>query len=495
MSPGPTADVPDVRVRLLNTRPPRETGEYVLYWMIAARRPRWNFALQRAIAWGRQAGRPVLVFEPLRAGYQWASDRLHAFVLQGMADTATALAGGPLGYYPYVEPEPGAGRGLLAALAARATVVVTDDFPAFFLPRMTAAAADRLSVRVEGVDGNGLLPLAAATREFPTAHAFRRFLQATLPGHLAAFPADDPVAGSGLSSFGGLPVAVARDWPAAGTRMLAAGVGSLSPLPIDHTVKPVDTRGGHTAAADALEGFLRDRLPRYATERNQPESDAASGLSPWLHFGHLSVHQVFADLMTREGWTSRRLPASGTGQREGWWGVSPSAEAFLDELVTWRELGYVNCHRDPHHADYASLPAWARATLDRHAADEREHVYTLAEFEEAATHDALWNAAQRQLRREGRMHNYLRMLWGKKILEWTRSPEDALAVMIELNNKYALDGRDPNSYTGISWVLGRYDRPWAPERPVFGMVRYMSSENTARKLRVRGYLARYGPLA
>ena len=142
---------------------------------------------------------------------------------------------------------------------------------------------------------------------------------------------------------------------------------------------------------------------------------------------------------------------------------------------------------------YESLPAWARATLARHAADPRPHVYTLADFEAARTHDPLWNAAQTHLLREGRIHNYLRMLWGKKVLEWTASPEEALAVLVELNNKYAVDGRDPNSYSGIFWVLGRYDRPWGPERPVFGTVRYMSSQNTLRKLRVRQYLARYGP--
>ncbi len=150
-----------------------------------------------------------------------------------------------------------------------------------------------------------------------------------------------------------------------------------------------------------------------------------------------------------------------------------------------------------HHPDtydrFESLPAWARATLGKHEADPRTYRYGLETFERATTHDALWNAAQGQLVREGRIHNYLRMLWGKKILEWTATPREALAVMIELNNKYALDGRDPNSYSGIFWTFGRYDRPWAPERPIFGSIRYMSSENTARKMSVRGYVRRYAP--
>ena len=172
--------------------------------------------------------------------------------------------------------------------------------------------------------------------------------------------------------------------------------------------------------------------------------------------------------------------------------MGESAEAFLDQLVTWRELGFNGCHFRADHGEYGYLPEWARTSLQAHAGDPRPVLYRLEDFAAAATHDPLWNAAQRQLLREGRLHNYLRMLWGKKILEWSDSPQQALAVMIELNNRYALDGRDPNSYSGIAWCLGRYDRPWGPERPILGKIRYMSSANTARKLRVKGYLHRYG---
>jgi deoxyribodipyrimidine photo-lyase len=160
--------------------------------------------------------------------------------------------------------------------------------------------------------------------------------------------------------------------------------------------------------------------------------------------------------------------------------------------VTWRELGYNMCRQREDYDRYESLPEWATRTLQDHTKDVRQHVYSLAQFEGATTHDELWNAAQRQLRRDGTIHNYLRMLWGKKILHWSDSPRDALDIMIELNNKYALDGRNPNSYSGIFWVLGRYDRPWGPERRVFGKVRYMSSRNTTRKLKTATYLERYG---
>jgi deoxyribodipyrimidine photo-lyase len=228
--------------------------------------------------------------------------------------------------------------------------------------------------------------------------------------------------------------------------------------------------------------------------RNHPDHDISSHLSPYLHWGHLSVHEIFEALMTREGWLGD-LPARANGAKAGWWGVSAPAERFLDELVTWRELGYNLTSQRADYAAFESLPDWARRSLDQHANDPREFVYTRDAFERAQTHDPLWNAAQRQLMAEGRIHNYLRMLWGKKILEWSSTPRDALTTLVELNNKYALDGRDPNSYSGIFWVLGRYDRPWHPERPVYGVVRYMSSSNTARKLRVKNYLKRFAGAA
>ena len=257
-------------------------------------------------------------------------------------------------------------------------------------------------------------------------------------------------------------------------------------------MRPVAYRGGGPAAAATLAGFVAERLPRYADERSQPEADAASGLSPYLHFGHLGVHDVFHAVWRDAGWTPARVAGvRATGTRDGWWGLPPPAEAFMDELLTWRELGFGFCHHRDDHDQYESLPAWARASLDAHAGDPRPHRYEVAELEAAATHDPLWNAAQRQLVVEGRIHNYLRMLWGKKILEWSPSPRAALAALVELNNKYAVDGRDPNSSSGIFWTLGRFDRPWAPERPIFGVIRYMSSDNTARKLRVKDYLRRW----
>jgi deoxyribodipyrimidine photo-lyase len=407
-----------------------------------------------------------------------------------MADTAVALDERSVTYYPFVEPNRGAGSGLLETLAKDAAVVVTDDFPTFFLPAMVEATAARVPVLLEAVDSNGLLPMAAANREFATAYSFRRYLQKNLLEHIAEIPLEDPLAET-LPGPSRLPAAITLKWPEATEDLLAGGADSLSSLPIDHSVAVAPVRGGSSAADAAMRNFLDHRLGRYRDDRNRPEAEATSGLSPYLHFGHISAHEVFLEIMRRERWSPEDVVPPANGRRAGWWSVSDSAEGFLDQLITWRELGFNVCSQRPDHGRWESLPGWAASTLSKHARDRREFVYSLDEFSNAATHDPLWNAAQTQLLREGTIHNYLRMLWGKKILEWTSHPREALEVMIELNNRYALDGRDPNSYTGIFWVLGRHDRAWGPERPIFGTVRYMSSANAARKFPVQACLDRY----
>jgi deoxyribodipyrimidine photo-lyase len=282
-------------------------------------------------------------------------------------------------------------------------------------------------------------------------------------------------------------------WPEASEDALCGK--TLGSLPIDHDVPKVDFEGGFVEGERRALDFLDGAFERYAEERNHPDEGAASGLSPWLHFGHVSTHQIFHEIATNEGWSLDRLSEKVSGAREGWWGMSKNAESFLDELVTWREVGFNMSAHSPEYDKYESLPQWARVTLEEHESDPREHVYSLEELAGAKTHDPVWNAAQSELVQTGRLQNYLRMLWGKRILEWTPTAKEALSIMIELNNKYAVDGRDPNSYSGIFWVLGRYDRAWGPERPIFGKIRYMSSKNTLRKLRMSEYMARFGDQA
>lgn len=444
----------ELRLTHANDRALRPEGDFVLYWMIAARRASWSFALDHALGLARQLGRPLLVLEALRAGYPWASDRLHRFVIDGMADNAKAFARAGITYVSYVEPEPGAGTGLVEALAARACAIVTDDYPTFFLPRMVRALAGRVDVRVDVVDGCGVYPMRAFAKQFVVARSFRRAWH-EVP-HLSEMPASH-LRAPRVAKDADVPGAILRRWPSA---------KRLEDLPIDHAIPPVPYAGGSAAARETLEEFVEHRLERYA-ERNHPDADAASGLSPYLHFGHISAHEIVAR-------------------------VGPQAEQFLDELITWRELGFNFCFHRSDVDQLSALPAWAQATLAKHAKDPRPERYTLAELAAAATGDPVWNAAQRQLLVEGRIHNYLRMLWGKKILEWSASPKQALANLIELNNRYAVDGRDPCSYNGILWTLGLFDRPWGPERKIFGTVRYMSSTATLKKLHMKRYMARWG---
>jgi deoxyribodipyrimidine photo-lyase len=485
--------IPEIRIQTLNKHAIRDDGDYVLYWMIAFRRLRWNFTLDRAIHHARELHKSLIIFEPLRAGYPWACDRFHRFVLDGMSEKIDALASAPILYYPYVEPEPDADKGLLAALAEKACVVVTDDFPCFFLPRMLASAAKKIPARLEAVDSNGLLPLRATDQVFATAYAFRRFLQKNLSLHLDHAPHQNPLAKLALPRLKSLPAAITKRWPAA-TKVWLDAPASLAALPINHSIAPAPERGGETPARKLWNEFLKSKLDRYGEDRNEPGEEATSGLSPYLHFGFISSDQMFHDLAEHENWSPKKLALKADGSRAGWWGVRPNAEQFLDQFITWREVGYnFSAHRPADYDSYESLPDWAQQTLAKHARDERAVMYTLKDFANARTHDPLWNAAQRQLASEGRIHNYMRMVWGKKILEWSRTPEEALEIMIELNNRYGLDGRNPNSYSGIFWCLGRYDRPWGPERPIFGTIRYMSSDNTARKFDVKGYLEKYGP--
>lgn len=484
--------IPANRLTDLNQAPENADGDYVLYWMIANRRLSWNFALDHAIDLAKKFGKPLLIFEPLRTRYRWASDRLHHFVISGMRDHAAQLESKPVGYFPYVEPSPGKGTPLLHELAKKACVVVTDDYPCFFLPHMIDAVKDRLPVRFQQVDSNGIIPLRLPDRTFTVAHSYRRWMQKNILDVILECPQSNPWSRLKLPAFPGVDPKILKRWPAADFASLLDRDG-LSKIPIDHSVKPTDaTIGGPKHAEAKLKRFLDKRLAVYDEDRNQPDEHATSGLSPYLHFGHISSHEIVTRLLDHESWAPDKAAAP-NGKNLGFWNTSKTAEAFLDQILTWREMGFNLCHREPENYDkFESLPDWAIKTLNQHAKDERPAVYSLEEFEQSKTHDELWNAAQRELVSTGTMHNYLRMLWGKKILHWTESPQQALEVLIELNNKYAIDGRDPNSYSGIFWTLGRYDRAWGPTRPVFGNVRYMTSDSTRKKLKLKAYLAEFG---
>jgi deoxyribodipyrimidine photo-lyase len=458
--------------------------------MTAYRRLGWNYALQRAAEEGARLGMPLVVLDTLLTGYPWASDRFHSFIIDGMA-TNEALIHDEAGvsYYPYVEAFRNAGDGLLEALALHACLVVTDDYPDCFLSSNPGVTAARFKVRFETVDSNGLLPVAAAERAFVSAYDFRRYLQRTLREHIEQLPLTEPLKLLSGLPHPAIPDEVLRRWPTV-NRATLSGERDLAALPIDHSVAVTGSVGGSGAALRQLTLFLTERLRQYDEDRSDPEKEGASGLSSYLHFGHISTHEILAELARIEDWSPGRMGTGSKGAKQGWWGMTNAAESFLDELVTWRELGFNAALRLPHFNRYASLPTWARQTLESHAADPRPELYSLEDLETASTSDEVWNAAQGQLIREGKIHNYLRMVWGKKVIEWSPTPQQALDRLVRLNDKYALDGSDPNSISGIFWCFGRYDRPW-PERLVLGKVRYMTSASAKKKFGLSSYLEAY----
>jgi deoxyribodipyrimidine photo-lyase len=476
----------EARVRRLNSARTASGAEYVLYWMQAARRLEWNHALDYALASARELARPLVVFEALRIDYPWASRRLHRFVLEGMRENAARAAAAGFAYWPFVETRRGEGRGLLRRLAARACLVVTDDFPAFIVPAQSEALARAAEVPVVAIDSNGIVPLARLGAAVSAAAHLRPRIHKEFAEAWAHRASARP-----------RPMARARAPEAPFETWNAPEIGAfVDALAVDASVPPVaQTPGGTRAGRARLRAFVTRRLRGYAERRSQPSApDAghASGLSPYLHFGHVSIQEVAeAVLAATGGWTPEELRVHHRGRREGYFADDPDVNAFLDEALTWRDVGY-HWQRERGRDGLAletALPSWALATLGAHASDRRPWLYGADELEAGATHDPLWNAAQRELVATGTIHNYMRMLWGKKVLEWSASPAEAYRVLVHLNNKYALDGRDPSSWSGILWCFGLFDRPWAPERKVLGSVRYMSSENTARKFRLGPYLA------
>jgi deoxyribodipyrimidine photo-lyase len=485
--------VPQVRITALTNHAVRDSGEYVLYWMTAMRRLRYNFGLQRAVEWANELRRPLLIFDAVRTNYRWACDRFHQFLIDGIEERSSQLSSSKAAHCAYIEPSSNHGSGLMETLAQHACVVVADDYPCFFHPALYQRIAAKWGCALEIVDSNTIVPMRLADRTFTVAHSYRRYMQKVVAESMPQFPVEEPLKALKTERLKALPSVIKKKW---GCGLAGEGLSlctDLSKLPIDHSVKPTEN-GQESEARKVLNRFLKSRLSKYEHDRNEPELQGSSWLSPHLHFGSMSSFEVFFEVSKAEDWAPKKL-SKPNGKMNGFWNMSVDAEAFIDQLMTWREIGFNMCVREPNFDRYESLPDWAQTTLAEHADDPRQYVYSMEEFEQARTHDELWNAAQNQLVHEGRIHNYLRMLWGKKILHWSDTPQQALKTMIHLNNKYALDGRDPNSYSGIFWVLGRYDRAWGPERPIFGKIRYMTSDSTRSKFSVKNYIRKHNHTA
>lgn len=479
------------RVFKRNEYEPDSGGDYVLYWMQAHRRFQYNFALEYAVEQANELDKPLLVFEGIQCDYPWASDRFHHFILEGMKENLEFADTHDLNFYSYVEKEPGSLEEVLGKLMDKACTIVTDEYPVFIIPEINREISSKADIPFVTVDSNGLIPLGLTEKAPYNAYFFRKIMQRNFIDCYTHPPRHNPLDELENRKRVELPEKLLSRYPPAGEE-LESPEPLIAELPLNHDIARVEARGTRRAALGRLGKFIQYGLPDYDDQRNDPDEQVTSGLSPWLHYGKISEYEIVESVLEHqpEGWSLDDITFN-KGSTGGFFNGDPNVDGFLDQLITWREVGFHFAHHESDYDQYESLPDWALKTLEKHKEDPREYIYELEEFAESQTHDEIWNAAQTQLREEGVMHNYLRMLWGKKVLEWTPNPETALAYLIELNNRYAIDGRDPNSYSGIFWIFGRFDRAWQ-ERPVYGKVRYMTSESTRKKVKLMQYLEKYG---
>ncbi len=440
------------RLASLNDLPVRPEGDHVLYWMQASQRAEFNPALEHALARANELGLPLRVVFGLTA-YPEANLRHYRFMLEGLRETARDL--GQRGIrFDLVAGDP-AEVALKASLEA--ALLVCDRGYLAIQGSWRRTVAEGAGCLVEQVEGDLVVPVETASDRLEVA---ARTLRPRILRQVSRF----------LRPLPRQPVAVpAKPGPDLDVDALLDGLPSL-----DRAVGGVERffRGGTRAARDRFQAFLEAGLSQYLAHRNHPQTAFISQMSVHLHFGQVSP--VWLALQAED--------SAGAPERD-------SLEAFLEQLVVRRELAFNHVHRNPDYATWRGLPEWARRSLLEHRLDPRPATYTRQQLLEARTHDPYWNAAMREMRETGYMHNYMRMYWGKKILEWTADPEEAFETALYLNNRYLLDGRDPVSYASVGWLFGLHDRPW-PQRAIYGTVRSMTAGGLERKTDPTGYVRR-----
>ena len=448
------------RVTCLQEGRENEQARYVLYWMQMFKRATHNHALNFAIEQANARGLPLVVYEGLKYYYPWANDRLHTFILEGVEEKRKEFARRGIRYVFYLQRDARDPRRTVAQLAREAALIVTDDFPCFIIPEHNRRICAQVSIPVYAVDSNGMIPLAAFTKEEYAARTIRPKIKRLLPVYEET-----------LTTTRIRHKAPRLKVNCPETRVTAGNIDALvAGCDIDHTVAPSPVyRGGTAAGRRRLRHFVKHILPRYDELRNAPEVDGTSRLSAYLHFGFLSAFEVVAAVR------KSAAPAA-------------AKDAYLEELIVRRELAYNFTRFNPRYDSLDAVPDWAQRTMAEHESDPRPDILPVEQIERGETYDELWDATERELLRTGEIHNYVRMLWGKKVLEWQATYADALQLLEHLNNKYALDGRNPNSYAGILWCFGKHDRAWGPQRPVFGKLRYMTSQSMGRKFDARAYI-------
>jgi deoxyribodipyrimidine photo-lyase len=442
----------DPRVTVRRSGTPDAEGEAVVYWMERAKRGHDNPALDLAIALGNLLRKPVVVFFAIHPQVERANLRHYTFLADGLADLAQALRQRRVGLELRTYPN----HRLLPFLQELTpAVLVSDENPLRQQERWRDRLAEHVLVPFWTVDADVIVPSALLETEQYAARTIRPRVHKHLGEFLHSSPEVDAHVAYGRPSS-----------------TVPAVADLLSPLPIDRSVTATNLRGGYQAARARVRHFVAHGLGAYDTRRNHPEVDGTSQLSPYLHFGQLGPREV-----------AQAIRASD---------APPEAvEAYLEQLIVRRELAINYVRYNDAYDRLDGCERWARQTLRQHRFDARTHVYSAAQFEAAETHDPLWNAAQRQMVTTGWMHGYVRMYWAKKILEWSATPEEAFATAIALNDRYELDGRDPNGYANIAWAIGgKHDRPWPP-RPIYGTIRSMSFASTSRKFDANRYIEQY----
>lgn len=425
----------------------------VVYWMSREQRLKDNWALLYAAERARARNVPLLVLFALSNGFPEATMRSYGFLLKGLEELASIAKEKGIPFF-LEEGDPCETVPEFVA-RVRAGEVVCDMNPMRVPRGWKTSVAKKISIPLFEVDAHNIIPVWVASEKLEfAARTIRPKIHRLLPEYLVPFPALRLPEATWAK-----PVPVIH-WKKVQER-----------LEVDRSVSEVEGFvSGETAAHSVLKDFLKHRLAGYAVARNNPNVDGQSNLSPYLHFGQISAQRV-------------ALEVKGSG--------APMAdrEVFLEELIVRRELSDNYCFYNPAYDSFEGFPAWAKKTLSEHADDPREYLYTKRQFETAKTHDPLWNAAQREMVQTGKMHGYMRMYWAKKILEWSKSPEEAMKIAVYLNDRYELDGRDPNGYVGCAWSIGGvHDRPWF-NRAVFGAIRFMSESGMKKKFDVDAYIS------
>jgi deoxyribodipyrimidine photo-lyase len=440
-----SGDIQDARVRRLNDDPPA-SGRYVLYWMQQSQREHFNHALEYAVRLANDRALPLLAVFGLTTAYPGANRRHYRFMLEGLRDTSRSLAERGIRLaVRYGDPAE-----VALGLSSEAAAVVCDRGYLRHQKEWRKKLAGGAGREVVEVESDVVVPVETASDK---AEIGARTLRPRIHRHIDRYLVGlrrNPLAkeSTGLRVDG-----LDLD----DTERILDGI---APLPLDRASEMFT--GGTRAALAVFDGFIGSGLPGYSENRNRPGTDNVSHMGMYLHFGQVSP--VYLAL---------RALASGGGTEE-------DLGAFLEELIVRRELACNFVNFTPDYDRYSCLPRWASASLEEHGGDRRRHVYSRRQLERAQTHDPYWNAAMLEMSATGYMHNYMRMYWGKKILEWSPDPRTAFRRALFLNNKYFIDGRDCNSYAGVSWVFGSHDRAW-PAREIFGKVRYMSSGGLERK--------------